>query len=394
MVIQNHPIACHWPMQTDSSSPQSISDSDDFKSFVTRHKFPTFEQMVQQSLPMISLHISSFQDATIVSLVWPHALMDAFGGQALLSAWSSVLNSQEENLYPVYGAKNDLLRDAIFSNPESHEELKLEKRRLSGMGLYMFLFRHIWNSIWGASRQRRLICLSKDTLQEIKRRAQEEISESQDHNPDMRISSGDALTAWISQTVALSEPTIRPITILSLLNVRFRLPQFINSTGVFLQNLTLGTFSFISSSEVKGTIGSIALSHRQHFTEQATAEQVSAFLRSGYKALDAGQTPGVLFGESDALPIIFNNMEKAELIKTVDFSAAVKDQGDFSEDRMNPVGSMVNYYYENVGQPYKGFNLFTMLGQDHAGNHWLEGTLLPRAWTKIEEELKKIEESP
>lgn len=391
MELQTHPIACHWPMRTGSSSPQPISD--DFKLFVTRPKFPTFEQMVQQRLPMVSLHITSFRDATIVSLIWPHALMDAFGGQALLSAWSSVLNGQEGGLCSVYGAKNDVLRKSIFANPESHEELKIEERRLSGMGLYMFLFRHVWNMIWDVSRQRHLICLSKDTLKKVKYRAEREIGKIQDHSPETQISSGDALTAWISQTVALSEPSIRPITILSLLNARFRLPELMNSTGVFLQNLTLGTFSFISSGQVRGSIGSIALSHRQHFTEQATAGQASAFSRSGYKSIDAGQTPGVLFGEADALPIIFNNMEKADLIKTVDFSAAVKYQGDISEDRINPVGSMVMYYYENVGQPYKGFNLFSMLGQDYAGNHWLEGTLLPRAWIRIEEELRKIEEN-
>jgi hypothetical protein len=113
-------------------------------------------------------------------------------------------------------------------------------------------------------------------------------------------------------------------------------------------------------------------------------------MRTGYQDIDAGREPGVLFGEANALPIVLNNMVKADLIQTVDFGAAVVRQGDRSKNRTNPLGTMLMYYYENVGEPYKGFNLFTMLGQDHVGNHWLMGTLLPRAWDKIIEELGSL----
>lgn len=347
--------------------------------------------MVQQGLPSISLHITSFRDATLVSLVWPHALMDAFGGQALLSAWSSVLAGREKDIPTVCGVKKDPLREAVLSKPEAWEELKLENRRLKGMGLCMFSIRYLWNRIWDAPRERRVIFLPKNALNRIKYLAREEACEARNDHSGPLFGSGDALIAWVTQAVALSEPTPRPVTILSLLNSRFRLPEFISSTGVFLQNLTLGTYTFLSTQEARGPIGPIALSHRQHFNEQATEQQVRAFMRAGYQDLDAGKTPGVLFGEADALPIVLNNMVKADIIKAVDFGPAVKRQGDFSESRTNSLGTMLMYYYENVGEPYKGFNLFTMLGQDHDGNHWLWGTLLPRAWAKIEEELEKLQ---
>ena len=51
---------------------------------------------------------------------------------------------------------------------------------------------------------------------------------------------------------------------------------------------------------------------------------------------------------------------------------------------------MVNYYNEAIGPAYVGFNMFNMLGQDFAGNYWLMGTLLPRAWAKLDEALKSI----
>jgi hypothetical protein len=346
---------------------------------------------VQEKLPLISLHISSFRDATLVSLVWPHALMDAFGGQALLAAWSSVLAGREEDIPTISGARKDPLREAVLSNSESWEELKLEERRLKGMGLFKFLARYLWNNTWDAPRERRVIFLPKISLDRMKNLAKEQIRDtSSSRDSGVFFSSGDALIAWVTQAVSLSEPTPRPITILSLLNARFRLPEFINSTGVFLQNLTLGTYTFLSSQEARGPIGPIALSHRQHFNEQAAEKQVRAFMRTGYQDIDAGREPGVLFGEANALPIVLNNMVKADLIQTVDFGAAVVRQGDRSKNRTNPLGTMLMYYYENVGEPYKGFNLFTMLGQDHVGNHWLMGTLLPRAWDKIIEELGSL----
>ncbi|KAJ5983597.1 hypothetical protein N7481_005696 [Penicillium waksmanii] len=387
--IQNHPVACQFPTPTAGPSIQPISE--DFKPFVTRQSFTTFQQLVQEKLPLISLHISSFRDATLVSLVWPHVLMDAFGGQALLAAWSSVLATREEDIPTISGARNDPLREAVSSNPEKWEELKLEKRRLKGMDLFKFLSRYLWNNIRDAPRERRVIYLPKIFLDRMKNLAQKQIHETHScRDSGVFFSSGDALVAWVTRAMALSESTPRPITILSLLNSRFRLPEFINSAGVFLQNLTLGTYTFLSSQEARGPIGPIALSHRQHFNEQSTEKQVRAFMRTGYQDIDAGKTPGVLFGEANALPIILNNMVKADLIKTVDFRAAVVRQGDTSKNRANPLGTMLMYYYENVGEPYKGFNLFTMLGQDYAGNHWLMGTLLPRAWDKIMEELGNL----
>lgn len=44
----------------------------------------TIKELISQDTPQLRLHITSFKDATLVALSWPHTLMDAKGYQALL----------------------------------------------------------------------------------------------------------------------------------------------------------------------------------------------------------------------------------------------------------------------------------------------------------------------
>jgi hypothetical protein len=90
-------------------------------------------------MPSISLHITSFSDATLVAVVWPHMLMDASGGRALLAGWSSVLPGREEDIPMVLGAQKDILQQAAEATDDEddgkHEEFKLEPKRLERNGL-------------------------------------------------------------------------------------------------------------------------------------------------------------------------------------------------------------------------------------------------------------------
>lgn len=114
--IEDHHLARDLPKATPEPSVQR--GADDFRSFAARPDIPTdVNDMVQQNLPLISLHITSFNDATLVGLAWPHVMMDAFGIKALLSSWSLVLSGEEDKVPAVLGARHDGKQMFVSSLP-------------------------------------------------------------------------------------------------------------------------------------------------------------------------------------------------------------------------------------------------------------------------------------
>jgi hypothetical protein len=388
MAIHEHPVARNLPKETEGPSTHLIST--DFRPFIARPNFPKFEELLRKSMAPIFLHVTSFHDATIVTLVWPHVLMDVMGGQALLAAWSSVLAGREYEVPNVLGAREDILQHPAIT-AEDEEEFILGKSRLTGLNLLVFQLRSLWDIVWNGSRERRVIFLPKTAFEKIKSQTRQDVAAaSMAHDPAPFVSESDILTAWATRAVALSEPNNRSIVVMSLLNLRFRIPLLIQASGVFIQNMVLGTYTFLSSQVAKGPLGPIALDHRRHVTEQGTEQQSRKFLKAVMQDIESGRAPRVLFGKSDSVPLVFNNVIKAELMKTANFAPAVVAQGEKTENRKNPLGTMVNYYNEVLYNTFEGLNIFVMLGKDYSENYWLMGTLLPRAWTIIEEELNRL----
>jgi hypothetical protein len=98
-------------------------------------------------------------------------------------------------------------------------------------------------------------------------------------------------------------------------------------------------------------------------------KQILAFLKSIFQDIEGDRSPRLLFGESQALPIIFNSMIKVELITAVNFRPAVLCQGDIAETWKNPLGTMVTYYNETLDRSYKWVNAFGMLSKDYNENY-------------------------
>ncbi|KAJ5090283.1 hypothetical protein N7532_008967 [Penicillium argentinense] len=392
VAIQDHPIGKQLPRQTDGPSTQPITN--EFRPFAAKADHPRFEELTKQDIAPMFLHVTSFRDATIASLVWPHMLMDAVGGQALLAAWSSVLAGREDEVPGISGAREDILQHPSITaeDDDDKEEFILERIRLKGFSVLRFHLRLVWDKIWNGRRERRAIFLPKSFYEKIKTRAQQEIrANAPETEPVPFVSEGDILTAWTTRAIALSEPNSRSVAIMNYINLRYLLPLLLQSSGVFLQNMVLASYTFLSSKVAKGPVGPIAADHRQSVSEQLTERQSRKFLKSVMADINADRSPRILFGESDSIFIIVNNLTKAKLIQTAKFGPAVITQGEKTEARQNPLGSMVNYYSEFLHLDFEGINCFYMLGKDHAENYWLMGKLLPRAWDAIERELRDLE---
>ncbi|RCI11514.1 hypothetical protein L249_7718 [Ophiocordyceps polyrhachis-furcata BCC 54312] len=386
--IEEHPIARRFPEPTDGPSIQPISD---FRPFLAPRDYPkTLQDMISRDLPQLSLHITSFRNATLVAIAWPHTLMDAIGQQALLRSWSLVLAGREQDVPPILGAREDFLKE--LEDDESEEErepLALERNRLGMLGSFAMIARFVWDRFWSPPLELRAIYLPGKTLSRLRAQAQKQIGELPENpgHDDRFVSEGDVLTAWIARAVSLPR---RPLTLVSFFNPRYRLPRLRDeTTGVYAQNMTQLSFTFCSPHLAGGDLGHLALQHRRQMAEQTSGRQTLSLMRTMRRGIEAGKFD-VFFGEANALPIFYNNLTRVDLLKAVDFGPAVLSRGDSKPK--NPPGTMVMYYNQPVDGSLRGPSSFYMLGKDYADNHWLMGDLLPQAWTRIEDELRALED--
>jgi hypothetical protein len=340
---------------------------------------------------MLSLHVTSFADATLVGLSWPHALMDVMGQSALLHAWSLVLAGRESEVPKLLGTHEDAVVAALEAPSAPIEEFKLGAKRLAGTSMLWFGARFGWDLLTSKTVETRTICLPKKFVEELRQQATAELTAEHGRDEkDIFISEGDALTAWALRSVALSSPQPRPVTALHALNMRFRLPSLTNAGGVYVRNMAIAACTFLSPETATGGLGPIALENRRHLTEQSTEPQVLAFMRELCYNSALGADPSHVFGDPNAILVPFTNWTKAEFTKIVDFGPAVADGKEKGGSRKNPPGSLTYHHVQSLRSSPTERNIFVILGKDHGENYWVMATLHPPAWEVLEKSLETV----
>lgn len=386
--IEDDPLAKALPKSTEAPSVQP--GPQDFRAFAAREDAPTtLEDFIYQDIPQLSLHITSFNDATLVALSWPHTLMDVMGQQALLRGWSLVLAGRESEVPPMLGAREDAICAAVDAALEKEESALLQKQ-LKGWSLLLFGLRFAWDMLWNRVVENRTIFLPKRAVDALRKEAQYDLHAQDGREEEPFVSEGDVLTAWATRAVASSLPQPRPVTVLHAVNARFRLPSLVQASGVYVQNMAVAAFTFLTPEVANGPLGFTALQNRRHLMEQTTEPQVLAFLHQLRQESKSGSDPASICGESDALLIPFTNWTRANLFKTADFSPALLRAGETSQSRNNPPGTFVYHHAQSMHHNPAVRNVVVVLGKDHGDNYWLTGNLLPLAWVKIEEDISRL----
>jgi hypothetical protein len=397
--IDQHPEAKNLPKATTDASIQPGPQS--FRTFAARGDAPsTLEEFIHSDSPMLSLHITSFTNATLVALSWPHALMDVMGQSALLRAWSLVLAGRESEVPALLGAHEDAVVAAALEAPSaSIEEFKLGAKRLAGTSMLWFGARFGWDLLTSKKAETRTICLPEKYVEYLRRKAMAELTvehtEEEAKGNDVFISEGDTLTAWALRAIALSSPQPRPVTALHALNLRFRLPSLINAPGVYVRNMAIAACTFLSAETATGNLGSIALANRRHLIEQSTEPQVLAFVRELSQDPALVANPAIFCGDSNSILVPFTNWTKAEFTKVVDFGPAVVDveKGVVDEEGRlggtNPrPGSLTFHHAQSLREHPGARNVFVIMGKDQGDNYWVTATLHPPTWEVIEKSLE------
>ncbi|KFA81220.1 hypothetical protein S40288_07880 [Stachybotrys chartarum IBT 40288] len=387
MDIDEHPLARTLPKVTEGPSIQA--GPPEFRAFAAREDAPAvLEDFLYQDTSQLSLHITSFNNATLVALSWPHTLMDVMGQKTLLHGWSLVLAGQESKVPPLLGAREDAICAAADATVERTEIFKLGQKQLKGWAMLAFGLRYAWDQLWSPVVETRTVFLPKRVMEKMRSQAESDLAAAYIGEERPFVSDGDLLTAWAVRAVASSLPRPRPVTVLHAVNARFRLTSLLQAPGVYVQNMAVAAFAFLSHKVANESLGVIALENRRHLVELSTEAQVLAFLRELRCQAKTESDPALLCGESDAVLLPFTNWTRANISKVADFSHAVIRAGETGRSRTNPPGTLVFHHAQSMQSAAGTTNVVVVLGKDHGDNYWLTGLLQPHVWETVDENLR------
>lgn len=69
----------------------------------------TIDDFLYSDHPQLYVKIVSFQDATLLSISWPHTFFDGMGMAVLFKNWIAVLEGREADVQPFHGYDVDPL---------------------------------------------------------------------------------------------------------------------------------------------------------------------------------------------------------------------------------------------------------------------------------------------
>ncbi|VUC24922.1 unnamed protein product [Clonostachys rosea] len=390
MKLQEHPLARQIPRPS-TGGPEFHPSPEILRPLMVRPgAAETMEEFLSRDEPALALHIASFQDGTIVSLTWPHSLMDIMGLKSLVEAWSLVLAGREADVPVIAGAREDILYESTNLDLAKKEKSILEQNRLGGFRIIFFALRLLWDIIWNRV-EARILYLPKKTVENLRSEALADITA--DSKPGAEapwISESDALLAVWAKSLAQSQSSPRSMIAMNPFDMRGRAPGFTNSgREVYLQNVVTESFTTLSPDLVSSSIGQIALACRRSLQEQTTPVQILALLRSLRQLWDSGKDVQTLSGPANADLLVTSNWARGNLFHIANFAPAVVKQGEDESERTNPVGTSRFFVTIIMKLSPTARNSISQLGKDHDGNTWVMGIFNARTWKAIKTTVDK-----
>ncbi|KAK1981334.1 hypothetical protein LZ30DRAFT_592953 [Colletotrichum cereale] len=353
----------------------------------------TLEDLLATDEPGISLHVVSFNDATLVGLLFSHVLFGAAGMQALVEAWSQVLAGREAEVPVLHGARKDILDDVGVDTDPEKETFLLDRRLLKGFRHFRFNVRFLWDIVRRPEIESKILCLPGDFVASLRAQAMADL-----HAMDEKglgtgeapfVSEGDVLTAWWTRIVCLARGSNRPVTVLNAVDITGRLKTVFAPGKLYVQNFALGTWTLLSSAEVlKAPLGYVARCFRYDIQTQTTPSQLMAFMRRVRQRGRCKTQP--IYGDPNSMLIIFTNWARCRFFECIDFAPAVQANNNptIAQVLSRPPPGKISYHHSMTRtRTILSRNVFTILGKDLNGNYWVSALGHPECWNKLEKEV-------
>lgn len=380
------------PRPSDLKRPALFPCSETFRDLVTHPDHASkFSDWADTDHPALSVHVVSFDDATLLTISWPHVFLDALGRQSLLQAWIAVLDGREEDVPAFVPFHIDPAHEiAKGGDPKKHV---LYNCVLKGIWFAMFVAGYLYELIVHYAESGRMICLPGPWVDSLRQQAMAEVRASSDSGEDVFLSHGDVLLAWWAKVsvAALQLSSTQPINIMNAANIRGLFPDLLPDKGaaVYTTNAIMAASTLVSCDELANTsVGALALRLHQDLQKQRTPEQVRHLVAWQLEAHNEyGRSP--MSGPWNQILLSWSNWHRARFYD-VDFSAAVVKPGLPLESRNNKLGqpSFILPNAHATGMNMR--NAGPLVGKDANGDWWMQTYLRAGAWARVEEQFGRL----
>ncbi|KAG8721229.1 hypothetical protein FRC09_008231 [Ceratobasidium sp. 395] len=229
--------------------------------------------------PGFTLHVSILSDATVLSLTFPHVLMDACGAGCVLRGLVGVMEGEE-----VGGLVEGDPWEGVLAESRKDREVQVEGWTTYGPDEF---------GIAAEAEQRdleadgpisqRTIYFPKGEVEKMKVQAMDELRELGLEGDVPYLSSGDVIVAWLYKQFygdEIHDPT-RPSRLLYILDTRSRLPSHFSPSQTYLKNAYIvAPAPLIPNSKVRDMkLGELARMVRLLVEDSAREESVRSFIK-------------------------------------------------------------------------------------------------------------------
>jgi hypothetical protein len=378
--IEDHPLGKHLPSARDDLLLQpGVQHFYDFCAAPGTRAPTGLDDYLRTGRPPISLRVTTFEDATLVAVSGPHALLDGLAAKSVLTAWCLILAGRADQVPDVSSPFNDVLDPLLKPdiNPKAAEGIPQESyvwadKTLTGWRFIWFVLRFLWTTTIVQPRvTSRTLVLPPSFVAQLRQNAPPP--------PGIDfISDSDIISAWFTRLISSAHgwdtpATNRPLTLLTTVDIRGRLPWLPGRGGVYLQNLTTPIFTMLQSAETRSRgLGDLAAQMRQSIAQQMTPSQIHAIWDLMRPSLLKWGVPPIFAEGPDMNLMVVSSWVRAKLLLETDFSPAVVRPGRKTDHkRTNLPGRPV---YELSGQTLqKGVirDVMVIVGKDSDGYYWL-----------------------
>ncbi|KAI0905582.1 hypothetical protein F4823DRAFT_627725 [Ustulina deusta] len=378
--IEDHKLGSQLPKLTGGPSLQPGPRSfDHFNPIPDRPD--TLRDYTDSDRPILRLHVTSFTNSTLITLVWPHAVAGGLGIKEVISAWSKALQ-RDADIPALLGARHDVL-DGVGTDKDNPAPYRLGPSEIKGWGFVKLALGLLWGVFRHPHVESRAICLPRHFLSQLRESCLRELRAVHGADAAPFLSENDVLEAWGSRFVARARGGERPALIITSLDVKSRLDAPWGTGGVYVQNTAGCVYTSVDAEVLlRRPLGELAHVIRQSIRDAATDEQIRAQLRIFRMLGHAKSIP--LFGRPDSHLMSFSNWTKFGLFHVADFGAAVVPSAE-EDSSTPPIGKPAYMHCQALGENRLLRNCFNITGKDWDGNYWITAFLYPEDWAKLEE---------
>ncbi|KAK9799875.1 putative LysR family regulatory protein [Seiridium cardinale] len=431
-------------MSSAAQRPVVFDASDTIAEFAWPRNLPrSLDDFIGSDRPLVTIHLTAYTDATLLSIGWPHIMSDIMGLKNLMDAWALILAGKPDCVAPL--CPEDPMKDlgrppcvplaprlaAMKGNalPKGQLPRQVDERH-SLWAFFGYIMIQLWSlvaSLWGPRTTGHseaaffTVRLPSQGVEMVRQRAMAEIAGdhgTEEHLDPMTdeakprlhkkqnfLSTGDIITAWCASVAALRFKRRSPANLVigNLYSIRKRLPTLFDEASYsYVQNAQFATWTAASAGlafpdgitkvGLPG-ISRLASQLRLSIVEQTTPDHVEAYAAEERKAMDSsgGNTAGYV-GPGNMM-VLMTNWTAANFYR-VDFSAAVIVGGTMrqrNDRRIAPEGHPTWISGWDASRPAAKApprGAFILLGLDAAGNYWVTGRVDGVSRTLVDESVR------